>query len=129
MYEETALIGPTLATALTGTFTWNYLNAGLHKKRLKRGYLLPNAALTASDTNNRTAALAKGATAVITPIVTNVAQGNLVAGTPVELAVLQSAGVALELEPGEVHTFTLSHTGDGIAFNGQLALVYEEIQG
>lgn len=123
------LVGPTAATAATGTLTFHVPNLTGDRLRLVGAQLNPNAALTAHADNHRTIAIANGADALVTPLTTSIAgTGNLVAGTMVPFAVLAAAGAALELANGGVHTVTLTHGGTGVAINAQVALIYERMR-
>jgi len=74
---------------------------------------VPDTAVTASDTNNGTLTVKIGATTIAT-LVTNVARGNLVAGTPVTLTMSGDLTVA----SGAVMSVTKTYAGSGAVLSG-----------
>ena len=74
---------------------------------------VPDTAVTANDTNNGTLTVKIGATTIAT-LVTNAAQGNLVAGTPVALAMSGNLTVAA----GAVLSVTKTYAGSGAVLSG-----------
>jgi hypothetical protein len=84
-------------------------------------YFTPEAAVTASDTNNATLTIKIGSTTIGT-LVTNVAQGDLVAGTPVKISV---SGI-LTIQPGAVMSVTKTYAGSGAAMIGTVSALVSE---
>jgi hypothetical protein len=74
---------------------------------------VPDTAVTANDTNNGTLTVKIGATTIAT-LTTNVAQGNLVAGTPVKLTMSGDLTVAA----GAVLSVTKTYAGSGAVLSG-----------
>lgn len=88
---------------------------------------IPSAAATASDTDNQTINLVKNAT-VMASMTTNVATGNLVAGTPKALTL--SATVANQrFAKGDVLGPSVAATGSGVAIAAGTLQVEVELEG
>lgn len=84
-------------------------------------YFTPEAAVSANDTNNATLTISIGSTAIGT-LVTNVAGGSLVVGTPVKISV---SGI-LTIEPGAVVSVAKTYAGSGAAMIGTVSMLVSE---
>lgn len=81
-------------------------------------YFTPEAAVTANDTNFATLTIKIGATTIGT-LTTEVATGNLVAGTPIEIDVSGN----LTITPGAVASVTKTYAGSGAAMIGTVSML------
>jgi hypothetical protein len=89
------------------------VNDGPNKVVLTALSFVPDVAVTASDTNYGTLTIKIGATTIAT-LVTDVAGGSLVAGTPVELTMSGD----LTMAEGEVLGATKTYAGSGAVLSG-----------
>jgi hypothetical protein len=89
------------------------INEGPNKVVLTSLTFTPDTAVTANDTNNGTLTVKIGATTIAT-LTTNVAQGNLVAGTPVSLTM--SGDVTMKVS--DVLSATKTYAGSGAVLSG-----------
>ncbi len=94
---------------------WRNLTAATF--RVEAVQVLPDAALTANDTNNATVNLLKGASATVTTNAaskqTTVANANWVADTPVSLTLSATAANRL-IAPNEILCLDIAKTGTGV---------------
>ena len=84
-------------------------------------YFTPEAAVTANDTNFATLTIKNGSTTIGT-LTTEVATGNLVAGTPIQIDV---SGI-LTIEPEDVVSVTKTYDGSGAAMIGTVSMLVSE---
>jgi hypothetical protein len=89
------------------------VNASPIRLVLTKLSFVPDTAVTANDTNSGTLTVKIGATTIAT-LTTNVAQGNLVAGTPVTLTMSGDLTVAA----GAVLSVTKTYAGSGAVLSG-----------
>lgn len=84
-------------------------------------YFTPEAAVTASDTNFATLTIKIGSTTIGT-LTTEVATGDLVAGTPIQIDV---SGI-LTIDSGAVVSVTKTYSGSGAAMIGTVSMLVSE---
>lgn len=89
------------------------INASPTKLLLTSLIFLPDTAVSASDTNNGILTVKINATTIAT-LTTNVAQGNLVAGTAVSLTIDNG----LTMAPGDRISATKTYAGSGAVLSG-----------
>ena len=89
------------------------INDGPHKVVLTALSFVPDTAVSANDTNNGTLTIKIGATTIAT-LVTNIAGGSLVAGTPVSLTMSGD----LTMDVGDVLSATKTYAGSGAVLSG-----------
>ena len=99
------------------------INDGPNKVVLTGLSFVPDTAVTASDTNYGVLTIKIGATTIAT-LTTNVAQGNLVAGTPVSLTMSGDLTMAV----GAVLSATKTYAGTGAVLSGIVAAQALEIR-
>jgi hypothetical protein len=87
---------------------------------------VPDTAVTASDANNGTLTIKIGATTIAT-FVTNVAQGNLVAGT-VYTITPSASGADLEISVNEAFSAAKTYTGSGAVLSGIVSFQCSELR-
>jgi hypothetical protein len=111
--------------AATGAAIYNVPNPLPHAIELESLNFVADLAVTANDTNYRTLTAAKGATALVTPQLTTIGgTGNIALAAIVNLPLVASAAASRRLEPGEIHTFSATHTASGVALAGTFVAVY-----
>lgn len=132
--EEIVIVKDVIALAATAASIQMHVNTCSYPIRLKSAKFIHAVAVTANDTNFRTFTVKKGAggTAVVTPVTTEVAGGNLAAGDVTTLALLTTGGGSTDLRklaPGEIHEVSAAHTASGVAIGGSWILTYEPVRG
>ncbi|MEN9814122.1 MAG: hypothetical protein RLZZ412_104 [Verrucomicrobiota bacterium] len=90
-------------------------------------YFVPDTAVTADDTNNGVITIKAGAT-TIAALTTDLAQGNLAAGTVYTLT-LSGSGADLEVDAGETVSVTKTYAGTGAVMSGLVSLRCAEMRG
>lgn len=112
-------INPTVqvdAIAASTDEIWYLPIAAPGKWRLEAAYFVSQTARTAHDTNYTDISLENAGTEIASEQTTTGDTGNLVAGTPVALAL--SGGSALEFDQGEAITIKKTDAGTGLALDG-----------
>jgi hypothetical protein len=87
---------------------------------------VPDTAVTAADANSGTITVKIGATTIST-LTTNLAQGDLVAGTRYALT-LSASGADLEVDSLESVSVTKTYTGSGAVMSGVVSFSVTEIR-
>lgn len=87
---------------------------------------VPDTAVTAADANSGTITVKIGATTIAT-MTTNLAQGDLVAGTRYALT-LSASGADLEIDSLESVSVTKTYTGSGAVMSGVVSFSVSELR-
>ena len=102
------------------------VNASPNKLLVERVVFVPDTAVTADASNTGTLTIKIGATTIAT-LVTDVAQGNLVAGTVYTLT-LSAAGADLEIDSLESVSVTKTYANSGAVLSGAVSFRCSEIR-
>lgn len=103
------------------------VNALPVKLKTEAVYFIPDTAVTADASNTGTITVKIGATTIAT-LTTNVAQGDLVAGTVYTLT-LSGTGADLEIDSGEAVSVTKTYASSGAVMSGIVSFRCSEIRG
>lgn len=102
------------------------LNTMPTKLKVEAVYFTPDTAVTADDTNNGILTIKAGATTIAT-LTTNLAQGNLVAGTVYTLT-LSGSGANLEVDSLETVSVAKTYGGTGAVMSGVVSFSVSELR-
>lgn len=135
--NELIMVTKEIVLAATAASVQVHKNTLAYPVRLVSAAFVNAIAVTAHDTNYRTATVKKGAggTAAVTPKTTQTSPtgtGDLAVGDSISLALLTTGGGSTDLRclaPGEVHEVSLAHAASGVAMAGAWHLVYEPVRG
>jgi hypothetical protein len=87
---------------------------------------VPDTAVTADDVNNGVLTVKIGATTIAT-LTTNLAQGNLAAGTVYEITP-SASGADLEVDVAEAVSATKTYGGTGAVLSGIVSMLCQEVR-
>lgn len=96
------------------------------KLLVERVTFVPDTAVTANDTNNGVLTIKAGATTIST-LTTNVAQGDLVAGTVYSFT-LTGTGADLEVSSLETVSVAKTYAGSGAVMSGLVSFLCSELR-
>jgi len=103
------------------------INSQPGKALVEKVMFVPDTAVTADDTNNGVLTIKVGATTIGT-LTTNLAHGNLVAGTAYSVT-LTASGADLEVDALETVSVTKTFAGSGAVLSGVVSFRCSEIRG
>ena len=119
------VVSPTVGSATAGTADEQYVPVtldGNRKLRLVKARFVPQANVTANNTNYATMAVKSGATVLASFTTEITGSGNLTEGTDILVTVASDAA----LEDSDVIEFDKVVSGSGVGIQGHWMLLFEE---